>query len=112
MNKVDEYIDSFNGMQKEWLTALVTFMRENYPNIGETIFYQMPTYKFNGTYIGFSVAKSHFTFHTLDFEFIEIMKELLPKASFGRGCAKVKYTNKEAIPVLLEACSTIIKRSS
>lgn len=111
MNTVNDYIHSFDGVKKEWLTTFITFMRENFPDIPERISYQMPMYKFNGIYIAFSVAKEHFTFHTLDFDMIEELKVLLPKAKFGKGCTKVKYDDKAAIPVLFDMCRKIVDRA-
>jgi uncharacterized protein YdhG (YjbR/CyaY superfamily) len=108
---VDEYINTHEGVKKEWLTTLVTFMRENYPEIQETISYQMPMYKFQGKYIAFSVAKEHFSFHSLDFDMIEALKARLPKAKFGRGCAKVRYVDREYLPILFEMVRTIIERN-
>lgn len=111
MKTVDDYINSFEGPKKEWLTTMVTFMRETFPEVQEIISYQMPTYKFNGKYIAFSVANDHFSFHSLDFEMIEELKDLLPKAKFGKGCAKLKYTAKESIPILFDMCRKIVERS-
>ena len=99
---VDEYIRRFEGEKREWLEAMVRFMRENFPEIEESIFYQMPAFRFDGQYIAFSVAKEHFTFHTLDFAMIDELKALLPKARFGRGSAKVKYSDRDAMPVLFD----------
>ncbi|HWP97948.1 MAG TPA: DUF1801 domain-containing protein [Syntrophomonadaceae bacterium] len=111
MDTVNDYINSFEGVKKEWLTIMVAFMRETFPNVQEKISYQMPTYNFNRQYIAFSLAKEHFSFHTLDFEMIEELKVLLPKAKFGKGCAKIKYNDTEAIPILFDMCRKIIKRS-
>jgi uncharacterized protein YdhG (YjbR/CyaY superfamily) len=111
MGTVDDYVNSFEGEKKEWLTTFVTFMRENFPAIQETISYQMPMYKFNRNYIAFSIAKDHFTFHSLDFEMIEALKKLLPKAKFGKGSAKINYNDKAAIPVLFEMSKRIVERS-
>jgi uncharacterized protein YdhG (YjbR/CyaY superfamily) len=108
---VNDYIQQFEGEPKEWLTTFVTFMRENYPDIPEIISYQIPTWKFDRTYIAFSAAKEHFTFHTLDFEMIEELKTLLPKAKFGRGSAKVKYTDRVSIPILFDMAHKIVKRN-
>lgn len=110
-NTVDEYINNFDGEKKEWLSTFVTFMRENYPEIAEVISYQMPMFKFNGTYIAFSVAKDHFTYHSLDFEMIEELKNLLPKAKFGKGSAKVNYSDREYIPILFDMSRRIVERS-
>ena len=111
MNPVDAYINNFAGLKREWLTTFVSFMRENYPEIPETISYQMPMYKFNGKYIAFSVAKDHFSYHSLDFEMIEALKSLLPHAKFGKGCAKVSFEDQAAIPILFEISRKIVERS-
>lgn len=71
----------------------------------------MPMFKFNGTYIAFSAAKDHFSFHTIDFAMIEELKELLPEAKFGKGCAKVSYKDTDYIPVLFAMCRKIVDRN-
>jgi uncharacterized protein YdhG (YjbR/CyaY superfamily) len=111
MSAVDDYVNRYDGEKKEWLTTMVTFMRQTFPGAKETISYQMPMYKFDGQYIAFSVAKDHFTFHTVDFEMIEELKSLLPKAKFGRGSAKIDYSDRAAIPVLFDMCKRIAARS-
>jgi uncharacterized protein YdhG (YjbR/CyaY superfamily) len=111
MDSVDEYVNNFEGVKKEWLTIFITFMHENFPDIKETISYQMPTFKFNGTYIAFSIAKDHFSFHSIDFEMIDELKKLLPNAKFGRGCAKVKFEDRASIPVLFNTCKKIVQRN-
>ena len=111
MNAVDEYINRFEGEQKEWLSTFVAFMRENFPEIPEIISYQMPMYKFNKTYIAFSLAKDHFTYHSLDFEMIEELKKLLPRAKFGKGSAKVSYADRAAQPILFEMSRRIVDRN-
>lgn len=110
MNGVDDYIARFDGEKREWLETFVAFMRETYPELPERISYGMPMWKFGGTYVAFSVARDHFTFHTLDFDVLEALKAQLPGASFGRGSAKVKFAERAAIPVLRQACRTIVER--
>lgn len=109
---IEDYIGQYEGEQKEWLLTFVTFMNKNYPRIEGKISYQMPMYKLKDCYIAFSVAKDHFSFHTLDFEMIEELHKLLTKAKFGKGCAKVKYADKEVIPILFNYCHKIIKKHS
>jgi len=108
---VDDYVNSFDGVKKEWLSTFITFMRQNFPELQETISYQMPMYKFPGSYIAFSVAKDHFSYHSLDFEMIEELKSLLPRAKFGKGCAKVLFDDKAAVPILFEMSKKIVDRS-
>ncbi len=114
-NPVDDYINSFESEKKEWLSTFVTHMRENFPELEETISYQMPTYKFrhqaSRNYIAFSTAKDHFTFHSLDFEMIEALKDQLPRAKFGKGSAKVNYNDREYIPILFDTAKKIVERS-
>jgi uncharacterized protein YdhG (YjbR/CyaY superfamily) len=111
MNPVDAFVESYEGEKREWLRLFVDHMRTHYPQATEVISYQIPTFKLNKIYIAFSVAKTHFSFHTLDFEVIEGLKVRLPEAKFGKGCAKVKYSDQEAIPILLETCAIIMERS-
>ncbi len=57
MKSVDDLIRRYDGEQREWLTTMVGYMRKEHPHLQETISYQIPTYKFDGQYIAFSVAK-------------------------------------------------------
>ncbi|HSV85450.1 MAG TPA: hypothetical protein VLH85_02675 [Levilinea sp.] len=108
---VDQFINNYEGEKKAWLTIFASFMRENYPEIPEAISYQIPTWKFHRTYIAFSAANEHFTFHTLDFEMIEELKTLLPKVKFGKGSAKVPYASRESIPILFDMIHKIVRRN-
>jgi uncharacterized protein YdhG (YjbR/CyaY superfamily) len=109
---VDEYVNGFEGEKREWLDTMVAYMRENFPQANEVISYQMPMWKFSKTmYIGFSIAKEHFTFHTLDFAAIEELKGLLPKATFGRGSAKIPFDRRESIPILFNMIRKIVARN-
>ena len=37
MQPVNDYIDSFDGVKKEWLATFVAFMRESFPDAEEKI---------------------------------------------------------------------------
>ena len=109
---VDEFVSAYDGDAREWLDTFVTFMRQNFPETEEVISYQIPTWKFPGKkmYIAVSPAKAHCTFHTLDFEMIEELKGLLPRAQFGKGSAKVPYTERQSIPILFDMARKIQAR--
>lgn len=111
MKTVDEFMDQYEGIQRQWIETFVAYMRKHYSEIEEVISYGIPTYKFDKMYIAFSLAKTHFTFHTLDFEMIEMMKDWLPRAKFGKGSAKVKYDDKEAETVLFDCIGRIVERN-
>lgn len=36
----------------------------------------------------------------------------LPQAEFGKGCAKVKFGDQAAMPILFEACRKIVARNA
>ncbi len=110
IDTIQDYTAQFEGAPREWLDVFIRFMEQNYPHIPGKISYQIPMYRFSGTYIAFSVAKTHFTFHTLDFERIEDLKTLLPKSTkFGKGSAKIRFSETAAQPALLHMCSKIIE---
>lgn len=112
METVQEYVESFGGIGREWLDTLMTYMHKHHPELRETLSYQIPTFKFGKMYIAFSLAKTHFSLHTLDFEMIEQIKGQLPQAKYGKGCVKVKYANREEIPTLFQAIDLIVERNS
>lgn len=111
---VDEYVNNLEGKQKEWVLYFVNYMRKNHPDLEEVISFKMPTYKLGSgklrNYIAFSPAKYHFSMHTMDFEYVEILKTKLEKAGDGKGCVKVKYTNPREREVLTQAINEIVKR--
>lgn len=106
---VDEYIGTLAEPGRAWVQEFVGFMRREYPGVSEGISYQIPTYKVGNTYVAFSTAKAHFTFHTLDFARLERLKEELPDIRFGKGSAKVPYDCEEAKPALFAAARDIIE---
>jgi uncharacterized protein YdhG (YjbR/CyaY superfamily) len=111
MDPIDEYMERFDGEKREWLHTFVGYMRKTHPEIPGGISYQMPMFKFNGMYVAFSAASDHFTFHTLDFDMIEELKSLLPKAKFGKGSAKVPYHDRTAVAILFSSIEKVIGRN-
>lgn len=108
---VEEYLATLQSPGRDWVNSFVEFMHREFPEVSEGISYQIPTYKFGNNYVAFSAAKEHFTFHTLDFEYLEMLKVMLPRARFGKGSAKVDYTDKEARGVLRASIRMIIHRA-
>lgn len=108
MNKVDEYARSTEGVKNEWLTALITFMREAYPEISETFDHKMPTYHGDGFYVAFAARKNYFSFFTDDVRVLSLIKDMLPGTSLVKGCARVKYSEDAAVEVLIDATKEIV----
>jgi len=108
MQLVDDYISGLDATKKEWVVLLVNFMREVFPEIEETFDYKMPTYKSEGYFIAFAAQKNCFSFYTDDTRILPLIKELIPSASMGKGCARIKYGNEFAVEALIDVCKEII----
>lgn len=106
--EIEEYISGFDAIKKEWIVRLVEFMREVFPEIEETFDYKMPTYKGDGYFIAFAAQKNYFSFYTDDTRALPLIKELIPSASMGKGCARIKYSNEFAVEALIDVCKEII----
>lgn len=113
-NVVNEFIEGLEGVQREITEYFVNYMRENHSDLEEVISFQMPTYKLGSgkerNYVSISTAKNHYSLHTMDFEYIILLKEKLSKAGKGKGCVNVAYDNLEERDILFNAIEEIIKR--
>lgn len=107
MNQVEEYIASLEGTKQEWISDLVDFMREAYPDIPESFDHKMPTYQGDDFFIAFAAQKNYFSFYTSDVRVLSLVKELSPTASLGKGCAKLKYSEQAAVEILIDAIKEI-----
>lgn len=115
-NDVDLYIENLDVNQQEWIKFFVNYMRENHPDIEEVISYKIPTCKL-GTgsmrnYIAFSASKNHFSMHSMDFEYILLLKDKLKNPGKGKGCVNIKYSNIDERNVIIDAIEDIITRNS
>ena len=108
MKTVDEYITALGDLKKEWVTLMVNFMREVFPEIEETFDNNMPTYKGDGYFIAFAAQKNYFSFYTNDTRVLSLIKGLVPSASLGKGCARIKYSNEFAVEALMDVCKEIV----
>ncbi len=113
---VDELLAKQEGQALEWLTVFVSHMRKTYPQLEEVVSFQMPTYRLgegaNRHYISFSVAKEHFSLHTMDFDYIVSLRERLKTPGKGKGCVNVKYTAVTERDVLFAAIDEIVARTN
>ena len=113
-DNLQDYLDSLQGRDKEMMFYFVDYMRNNHSDIKEGFSFQMPTYIL-GTgktknYISFAVNKNHFSLHSLDFEYISLLKEQLTKAGNGKGCVKISYDDENERKILIDGIEEIIKR--
>lgn len=104
-----EYVDLLDSPGKEWLAEFLAYMAERHAELEPVMFRQRPMFKVGKSYVLFSVAKEHFAVHTLNFDLIEQTKEKLPRAGYGKGSVKVKFTDAKAKPVLKELCDEVVR---
>ncbi|MGG7178328.1 hypothetical protein ACQPU1_12075 [Clostridium paraputrificum] len=113
--EVDEYLKTLIGTEKDWVEFFVNYMRKNHSDLEEVISFKMPTYKLGSgklrNYIAFSPAKNHFSMHSMDFEYISLLKEELKKPGKGKGCVNVPYGNEAERSILIDGIDKIISRN-
>ncbi len=117
MNKdVDLLIEGLSGEGKKYTRLFVDYMRKNHPKLEEVVSFQMPTYKLGSgkdrNYIAMSTAAKHYSLHTMDFDYINILREKLTKSGKGKGCVNVLYESTEEFEILKLAIEEIIKRNN
>lgn len=107
MDKIQDYINQFDGVKREWIEQLVSFMREE-TQLQEGFDYTMPTYKGQAFYIAFAAQKNYFSFYTDEVSVLEIFKAEMPSTSLGKTCARIKYKEQDAINVMMHIIEEII----
>lgn len=107
----EEYVNTLDDVSKAWVQEFLDYMDAKYPDLNFVMFRSRPMYKVGKSYLLFAHAKTHFTLHTLDFDLIEEMKTILPKAGFGKGCVKVNFKNTYMKPELKSLCDRVVNRN-
>ncbi len=114
-NKVDVFISELPPLAKEWIEYFVNYMRKHYASLDEVISFQMPTYKLGSgaarNYIAFGYGKNHFSLHTMDFDYIVILKEKLSRPGKGKGCVNVAFDKIEERTIIIQAIQEIVERN-
>jgi uncharacterized protein YdhG (YjbR/CyaY superfamily) len=73
---IDEYIATFPKDIQAILGAIRQAIRESAPNAEETISYQMPAFRLNGTLVYFAAFKNHIGFYPTSSGITAFKKEL------------------------------------
>ncbi len=108
----EDYLRSLPEPGSAWLRAFLDYFASHHSDISPIMFRQRPMFRVGKSYLLFSVAKTHFSVHTMNFDLIESLRETLPKADFGKGCVKVKFSDEGAKPVLFALCDEVIRLNS
>jgi uncharacterized protein YdhG (YjbR/CyaY superfamily) len=114
MDTVEEYLDSLPEPARTWVSEFVDDTAAHYPSVPPVMFRQRPMFKFGSSYqqgyVMFTAAKAHFTVHSVEFELIEQLKTRLPRAGFGKGSVKVRFTDEAAKPALFDYVARVMDR--
>lgn len=100
MDEIEAYVNQFECEKREWIDEFTSYMREKHPQVKAKIWFRMPTYQVNNDYIAFSIAKDHFTFHTNDHECMQMVKDVLDRAKYGKRSVQIHFNDQDAKRVI------------
>ena len=110
---VSEYMASLNKEQRRHVSAFIDFMSAEYPQLIPKISFSMPMWllgkKMYEGYVAVSAAKSHFSIHFSDEEFLNRLSESLPACKKGKRCINIKYGNEASLRAVEERIGDFLK---
>ena len=110
---VFEYVASLNEEQRRHVSAFIDFMSTEYPQLVPKISFSMPMWllgkKMYEGYVAVSVAKSHFSIHFSDEEFLNRLAESLPTCKKGKRCINIKYGDEQSLHAVEERISDFLE---
>ena len=95
---IDEYISSFPKNVQDILQQLRQTIRDSAPNSSESISYQIPTYKLNGSLVHFAAYKNHVGFYPTPSGISEFREEL---SDYEIAKGSVKFPLNKPLPINL-----------
>ena len=110
---VSEYMASLNKEQRRHVSAFIDFMSAEYPQLIPKISFSMPMWllvkKMYEGYVAVSAAKSHFSIHFSDEEFLNRLSESLPACKKGKRCINIKYGDEASLRAVEERIGDFLK---
>lgn len=110
---VSEYVASLNEEQQRHICAFIEFMNTEFPQLTNKISFSMPIWllgkKMYEGYVAVSAAKSHFSIHFSDEEFLNRLAESLPTCKKGKRCINIKYGDEQSLYSVEERISDFLK---
>jgi uncharacterized protein YdhG (YjbR/CyaY superfamily) len=101
---VDEYIKTFPADVQKILKQVRQTIKKAAPEAEETINYQIPTFKLNGTLVHFAAFKNHIGFYPGSKAIEDFQKDLV---KFKSSKGAIQFPLNEPLPELL--ISRIVK---
>ena len=110
---VSEYMASLNKEQRRHVSAFIDFMSAEYPQLIPKISFSMPMWllgkKMYEGYVAVSAAKSHYSIHFSDEEFLNRLSESLPACKKGKRCINIKYGDEASLRAVEERIGEFLK---
>ena len=110
---VSEYVASLNEEQLRHISAFIEFMNTEFPQLTNKISFSMPMWlvgkKMYDGYVAVSAAKSHFSIHFSDEEFLNRLAESLPICKKGKRCINIKYGDEQSLCAVEERIRDFLK---
>jgi hypothetical protein len=108
-----DYLDTLDEPARSWVADLVAYA-ERRSGIDAVLFRSRPMVKLGRTYpegyVLVTAAKAHGTVHAIDFDLVDEMRTILPRAAFGKGSVKVPYDDAAAVPELRAFVDRVLVR--
>lgn len=110
---VSEYVASLNEEQQRHISAFIEFMNTEFPQLTNKLSFSMPMWlvgkKMYDGYVAVSAAKSHFSIHFSDEEFLNRLAESLPICKKGKRCINIKYGDEQSLCAVEERIRDFLK---
>ncbi len=101
---IGDYINSLDENRKKRVYEFIEFMKTEFPKITPKISFAMPMWgvgaKMYDGYVAISAAKTHYSIHFHDENYILSLKKALPGCTFGKKCINIKYGDELSISVV------------
>lgn len=107
---IDDYINSFPKEVRARLQLLRSTIKEENPEVEESMSYKMPTFKMNGKYVVYFAAwKNHISLYP----FSEQMEKTIPEASSyktsGKGTIQFPLDKPLPLPLIRKIVKFLVK---
>jgi uncharacterized protein YdhG (YjbR/CyaY superfamily) len=109
---IDEYINAFPEAVRSKLQTLRQAIKAEAPEAEESIRYQMPTFKLNGSYlVNFAAWKKHISLYPFSLEMEASMQEASNYNTSGKGTIQFPLDQPLPLPLIRKIVQFRIKEN-
>lgn len=109
---VDEYIQTFPEDVRSVLETLRQTIKEEIPEAEETISYNMPTYKLNGSYVVYFAGwKKHVSMYPFSSEMEASMEEASTYKTSGKGTIQFPINQPLPLPFIRKIVAFLVNKN-